>query len=467
MEIDNNDEFRDTIATVDGSGKRIWLYPQKPSGAFHNKRIIVSIVLLTMLFAAPFIKVGGEPLFLFNLFERKFIVLGKIFLPQDFHLFVLGMLLFFVFVILFTVVYGRIWCGWACPQTIFMEMVFRKIEYWLEGDAGAQRKMDKEPMNSNKITRKISKHFIFILLSFLIGNLMLSYLVGVDRLSMLITHPPKENLSLFGGVIFFSALFYFNFSRFREQACIAVCPYGRLQGVLLGKESINIVYDFVRGEPRGRISNKKDEAEKPKGDCIDCKLCVRVCPTGIDIRNGTQMECVNCTACIDACDQIMDKVGKPHGLIRYASQEEVETKKPFHFNLRMKAYTAVLGVLLLAIGFLLIQREKIETTVLRSQGTTFIKLPNDVIRNMYSFQIANKSNEKMNVTFKLKSPKGKLELAGGEVSLEPQKIYSGAFVVDLEKADIKGMKTPLEIEIYAGSELLETVTPNFVSPFAK
>ena len=284
-----DEEFRDTLGTVDAQGKRIWVYPKKPKGAFHNKRLIVSIILLGMLFSGPFIKIGGQPLLLFNFFERKFVLFGVAFWPQDFHLFGLAMIAMFVFVILFTVVFGRIWCGWACPQTIFMEMVFRKIEYWIEGDANQQRKLASAPWTTKKIFKKGAKQLIFIAISILIAHTLMAYLVGIDQVKLIVSSSPFENWTGFLATTFFTGVFYWVFAYFREQACVAVCPYGRLQGVLLNKDSMAVSYDFVRGEPKGLL--KKGITQEGNGDCIDCKLCVHVCPTGIDIRNGTQLEC--------------------------------------------------------------------------------------------------------------------------------------------------------------------------------
>jgi len=306
-----DEQFRDSISTVDKEGKRIWVYPKKPKGRHHNARIIVTIILLGLLFSGPFITIGGHPLLLLNFLERKFVILGMAFWPQDFFLFGIAMITLFVFVILFTTVFGRIWCGWACPQTLFMEMVFRKIEYWIEGDANQQRKLNQAPWNTGKIIKKSSKQLIFLIISVLISHTFMAYLVGIDRVAQLVKSSPVENVAGFTGLIAFTGIFYWLFAYFREQACTVVCPYGRLQGVLLSKESIVVAYDWIRGEKRGKIKN--NQIEEGKGDCIDCKLCVHACPTGIDIRNGTQLECVNCTACIDACDHVMDKVDRPRG----------------------------------------------------------------------------------------------------------------------------------------------------------
>ncbi|MEQ9169287.1 MAG: cytochrome c oxidase accessory protein CcoG, partial [Fulvivirga sp.] len=317
-----DEQFRDGIATVDEEGKRVWVYPKKPKGYFHNLRKVVSAVLLILLFAGPFITISGRPLLLLNIFERKFVIFGQAFWPQDFFLLALLLITFFVFVILFTVVFGRLWCGWACPQTLFMEMVFRKIEYWLEGDANQQRKLNQRNWDFDKIWRKGLKHAIFMLVSIIIAHTVMAYLIGYKEVINIVSQPPTAHLSGFIGLTFFTFIFYGVFSYLREQACIAICPYGRLQGVLLDKKSIAVMYDWLRGEPRGKI--KKNSDEQPKGDCIDCKLCVHVCPTGIDIRNGTQLECVNCTACIDACDEVMVKINKPKGLIRYASYDSIK-----------------------------------------------------------------------------------------------------------------------------------------------
>jgi cytochrome c oxidase accessory protein FixG len=333
------EEFRDNIATVDGAGKRIWVYPKKPAGQYHRRRIAVTVLLLSLLFAGPFLKINGQPFFLLNFFERKFIIFGLAIWPQDFVLIALSLITFFVFIILFTVAFGRIWCGWMCPQTLFMEMVFRKVEYWIEGDANDQRKLNREPMSFHKAWKKSLKHFVFVLISVLIAHTVMSYLVGVDEVIATVQQSPSENLAGFGGLTAFTVIFYYVFAFFREQVCIAVCPYGRLQSVLLNKDSINVAYDSMRGEPRGKL---RKGVTAPKGDCIDCRLCVHVCPTGIDIRNGTQLECVNCTACIDACDDVMLKIGKPKGLIRFASVNAIQNRITKLFTSRVWGYTAVL-----------------------------------------------------------------------------------------------------------------------------
>ncbi len=399
------DEFRDSIATVDEKGKRVWIYPKKPSGRYHNWRILVTVVLLSLLFGGPFLKIGGQPFLLLNVFERKFVILGQAFWPQDFVLLAIVLITFFVFIILFTVVFGRVWCGWMCPQTLFMEMVFRKIEYLIEGDASAQRRLAKEPWNLAKVGKKTLKHFIFIAISILIAHTVLAYMVGIQETWAIVSSSPADNVAGFVSLIAFTGIFYFVFAKFREQACIAVCPYGRLQGVLLTKESIVVAYDWLRGEPRRHLKKQPAIDIKSSGDCIDCKLCVHVCPTGIDIRNGTQLECVNCTACIDACDEVMLKIGKPKGLIRFASYNSIKDGVQKLINGRVIGYSLVLVVLLSVLGFALATRSDVETTVLKVPGTLYQR-ENGFITNLYNIECVNKTFNDISLDIRVAEPLG-------------------------------------------------------------
>ncbi len=313
----NQGTFRDSIATIGASGKREWIYPQQPKGKLYNARTIVGMVCLALMFGVPFIKVNGNPLLLFNIFERKFILFGLTFWPQDFFLLGLTMITFIVFIVLFTILFGRVWCGWTCPQTVFMEILFRRIEYWIEGDASHQKMLNKGPWNREKILKKTTKRLVFFILSFIIANTFLAYVISIDKLWIIISEPVALHIKGLSSLLVLTGVFYSVYAYFREQVCIVICPYGRLQGVLLDKKSLVVAYDYERGEPRAKI--KKNET-RTKGDCIDCNQCVKVCPTGIDIRNGTQLECINCTACIDVCNHMMTSVGLPEGLIRLDSE---------------------------------------------------------------------------------------------------------------------------------------------------
>ncbi len=467
---DEQEAFRDHIGTVDSAGKRIWIYPKKPEGFFTRWRDIVSYVLLIVLFGMPFIRIAGEPFFLLNILERRFVLFGQPFTPQDFHLFVFAMITMIVFIILFTVVFGRIFCGWICPQTIFMENVFRKIEYWIEGDANAQRKLNAASWDGTKLWKKSIKYILFYGVSVIIANTFLSYIIGSDEVIKIITEPVQMHMGGFIAMLIFSGVFYFVFAYMREQVCLVVCPYGRLQGVLLDRDSIVVAYDFVRGEPRTRIKkNKLAETlteDAPKiGDCIDCKLCVQVCPTGIDIRNGTQLECINCTACIDVCDAVMDKVDRPRGLIRYDSYNTIAEGKKRRFTPRMAAYSIVLLLLVGLEIFLISYRSSVETLILRTPGMLYQKVDENHLSNLYNYEVVNKTNrEYQKIEFKLIEHDGEIKLIGKEPNLGKSGQASGSFFIVLEKDDLQGQKNPIYVEVYADGELIEKVKTNFMGP---
>lgn len=457
-----DEAFRDSIATVDEKGKRIWIYPKKPSGRYHNWRIVVTVVLLSLLFGGPFLTINGQPFLLLNIFERRFVILGQAFWPQDFFLLAVVLITFFVFIILFTVVFGRVWCGWMCPQTLFMEMVFRKIEYWIEGDGNDQRKLAKEPWNKIKIFKKTSKHVLFLAISILIAHTVMAYLIGVERTISIIRHSPAENPAGFIGLIAFTGIFYGVYAKFREQACIAVCPYGRLQGVLLVKDSIVIAYDWLRGEPRGRL--KKNQVQTT-GDCIDCKLCVHVCPTGIDIRNGTQLECVNCTACIDACDDVMVKIGKPKGLIRFASYNSIKDGILKIINARVIGYSLVLLALLGILSFALITRSDVETTILKVPGTLYQREPG-FITNLYNVEFVNKTFEAITVQIRVEEPEtATITRADGTIITIPAEGFvKSVYFIRIPEQDVTNARTAIRLGIYHNNKKIETVKAKFIGP---
>lgn len=456
--------FRDHISTVDNRGKRIWVFPKKPFGRLTNYRTIFSYGLLALLFSGPFLKIGGQPLLLLDVLDRRFIIFGQVFWPQDFYLFVIGMITILVFIILFTVVFGRIFCGWICPQTIFMEGVFRKIEYWIEGDYMAQKKLDRQPWDREKIVKKTVKQVLFLLVSSLIMHTFLAYFVGVDKLWQIIVGGPMENTGGFAAMLLFTGLFYGVFGWMREQVCTTICPYGRLQGVLLDRQSIVVAYDHVRGEQRSKFRKDEDRAAVSKGDCIDCNQCVFVCPTGIDIRNGTQLECVNCTACIDACDNIMDRIGKPRGLVRYASEQNIADNKPFVFTGRMKAYTAVLTILIGVLVSLLIIRSDFQTTILRTPGMMFQEREDGTITNLYQVKMVNKTIDEMDVRLELMEPEGRIEMVGGDIKLAAQGIGEGAFFIVIDPAKLDGMNQDVKIGVFSEDKRIQTVKTRFLGP---
>lgn len=464
---EDNDEYRDTIATVDKDGKRIWLYPKKPKGKFFNKRILATIGFLAVFFAVPFIKIGGMPLLMMNFFDRKFVIFGQLFLPHDFVLFGIGMIIFVLFIVLFTVSFGRVWCGWLCPQTVFMEMIFRPIENWLEGDGRRQKNFDQGPMNFDKAWRKTLKHTIYIVFSIIIAHFTMAYIIGVEGVVEVVSQPPSAHLSGFIGLVVFTVLFYYVFSRLREQVCVTICPYGRLQGVLVNRDTMTIIYDFIRGEPRGRLKKNQTEDEQEKqGDCVDCGLCVQVCPTGIDIRNGIQLECVNCTACIDACDDVMEKVGKPKGLIRYASVESVEKKVPYTFSKRSMAYSVVLLALIGIEATLLITRDMVDTTILRVPGQLYQKQDDGGISNLYNAQIVNKTQEDVEVGLSVEDENATVSIVGDvkTVTVPAGGKKEVIFFVKYPEGIINQRKTDLEVLVKSNGEEIDNIGTTFLGP---
>jgi cytochrome c oxidase accessory protein FixG len=461
-----DEEFRNSIATVDKEGRRLWVYAKKPSGHLHRWRIAVTIFLLALLFSGPLIKVNGQPFFLFNFFERKFVLFGQVFWPQDFVLLAVVLITFFVFIILFTVSFGRIWCGWMCPQTLFMEMVFRKIEYWIEGDAPSQRRLNASRLTTEKFLKKASKHSLFILLSLLIAHTLMAYLIGIESTIDIVSRSPTENWAGFLGLTSFTGVFYWVFASFREQACTVVCPYGRLQGVLLGKDSIVVAYDWLRGEPRGKIHKHEPPTHIKKGDCIDCKLCVHVCPTGIDIRNGTQLECVNCTACIDVCDSVMLKIGKPQGLIRFASFNSIRDGVLHLITPRVIGYSIVLIALMTFLGFTLLTRSDVETTVLKIPGTLYQRTDDGFITNLYNIEFVNKTFEGILLDLKAESPASASinRVDGKTIDVPAEGLLKGVFFIKIPEQEIKTIKTEVLIGVYRNDELVETVEVKFIGP---
>jgi len=463
-QFEENDAFRDHLATVDEEGNRKWVYPKKPVGKFYNYRTIISYILLAFLFAGPFIKINGNPLLLLNVLERKFSILGFMFYPQDFYIFGFMMITGIVAIGIFTLVFGRLFCGWVCPQTIFMEMVFRKVEYLIEGDWNKQKKLNKAPWTPLKVLKKGSKHSIFFAIAFLISNTFLAYIIGIEQLQAIVTSPPAEHLVGFISILIFSFVFYLVFSVLREQVCTSVCPYGRLQGVLLDKDSIVVAYDYVRGEKRGRFRKNEDRASVGKGDCVDCKQCVHVCPTGIDIRNGTQLECVHCTACMDACDGIMDKLGMEGGLIRYATENTIEKEEPLTFNRRNVIFSSILVVLMVVMTSFLFLRNKVEITIIRTAGTLFQEQPDNQISNLYNFNVVNKSNEVFDLSLKLESHDGQVKMIGQEsVSIGVGEKKDGTFFVFLSKDHLTSKRTRIKVGVYNGEEKVDESTVNFLS----
>ncbi|PRD46546.1 cytochrome c oxidase accessory protein CcoG [Sphingobacterium haloxyli] len=446
--------------------KRQWIYAKKPAGKLYNYRQWVGYSLLLFLFAAPFIKVNGNPFLIFNIIERKFSIFGSVFYPQDLHIFVFGMLIMMVGIVLFTAVYGRVWCGWTCPQTIFMELIFRRIEYFIEGDWILQRKLNEGPDSDIRAWKKILKHAIFFAISFFISNIFLAYIIGVDALYKIMADPVDQHIVGFASIMVFTVAFYGVFAHLREIVCTTLCPYGRLQGVLLDEKSLTVAYDVNRGEPRGKL---KKQVTEQQGDCVDCKLCVHVCPTGIDIRNGTQLECVNCTACIDACDVVMDKIGKPKRLIGFYSMDDLsgEGKVVEKSNTRAIAYSAILVVLTILFAFLLFNRSKIDARLLRATGSSYQLREDGLVSNLYTLELLNKSGSDIQFKIECADDRIGVQMVNNIYDLKKEGSATLSFFLLIDKSDIGQYKQHVKVNIVSNGEIVETLKTTFIAPPTK
>jgi len=414
--VEDHERFRAELASIQPDGRRRWIFARKPHGRYTTWRTIVSILLIGFLVLDPFVKVGGHQFILLNVLTREFVLFGIPFWPNDFYLVALLFLTGVITIVLFTATLGRIWCGWLCPQTVFMEMIFRKLEWMIEGGPKEQAQRRNGPWTFDRVWRAIVKIVVFAALSFGIANVFLSYVVSSDRLLSYVVDGPLAHLELFMGLAFFTFVFFMVFYRFREQACLIACPYGRYMSALVDENTVAVTYDFTRGESRSKWTKADTDSRKHSvdgrvqraagaGDCVDCHQCVTVCPTGIDIRNGIQLECVNCTACIDACDEVMDKVGMERGLIRYSSLNAVERGTSQVFTRRIKAYLAVWFVFVFAVGVLFATRSDLDVVLLRQPRSTWTGMKEGTA-NFYTLNIINKTSEDLPYELIIVSPTG-------------------------------------------------------------
>jgi cytochrome c oxidase accessory protein FixG len=443
-------------------GKRQWLYPALRKGKLYRWRSVISYVYLVFFFAGPFLRLSGQPFLLLNFIERKFVIMGQVFWPQDIFLFVIATLVFVVFVLLFTIAFGRVFCGWICPQTIFMEMVFRKIEIWIEGDANKRRKLDAAEWNTEKVLKKGGKHFIFILFSFLIANTFLGYVIGSENLLKIITEPVSLHVVGFISIWIFTAVFYLVYSQVRELVCTVICPYGRLQGVLIDKDTMVVAYNDVRGEPRGKIRKAEDQSQT--GDCVDCGLCVAVCPTGIDIRNGTQLECINCTACIDACNDVMSKINRPFNLVGFYSENMIVNNRKPAFTWRMGGYSAIMVLMLSVLSYFIFTRSDLDMTVMRSAGMLYQQQPGNYISNVYNAEIINKSNETKTIIIKATDPAVKIKYIQAPGAIEKGGSVKVVFFVMMPASAVLSPKTTIKLQLLNGQRVAETESTSFIGP---
>lgn len=457
--VDNKDGY--TLPS--NEKKRKWIYAKKPSGKLYNYRQIVGYGLLLFLVIAPFLKINGNPFLMFNIVERKFSIFGNVFFPQDLHIFVFGMLIIMVCIVLFTAIFGRVWCGWTCPQTIFMELVFRRIEYLIEGDWIQQRRLNEGPNTDARAWKKLLKHTIFLFISFVISNIFLAYIIGVEALYEIITAPIEEHRVGLISIVVFTLVFYAVFAYVREIVCTTICPYGRLQGVLLDDQSTTVAYNEKRGEPRGK--QRKGVSDLEKGDCVDCELCVHVCPTGIDIRQGIQLECVSCTACIDACDAVMDKINKPRGLIGFYSLGEIEGKGEFKRNRTRHAIYGVILVFLIGVfGYMIFTRSDIGGSLLRATGSSYQLRPDGTVSNLYTLELLNKSGREIDFEIVPATADMDIQLVNNISTLNKDGSAKLSFFMIADRKDIESYKTPVKVHILSDGKIVETMKTTFIAP---
>ncbi len=359
----------------------------------------MAYALMFVFFIIPHLRVGGRPVFLMDLPHRQFTLMGYTFLPTDTLLFMFALGSVVVGIFLATALFGRVWCGWACPQTVYLEFLFRPIGRWFDGGYTGSRNLDKQ--HRWFTPKRLAKYITFFLLSLFVAHTFLAYFVGRDQLLSWMTQSPFDHPQMFLTVAVMTGIVWFNFTYFREQTCLIVCPYGRWQAALIDRQSLIVTYDVNRGEPRALGTKQRDPGA---GDCISCSACVQTCPTGIDIRNGLQMECVHCTQCMDACDDVMTRIGKPTGLIRYSSQDSIEGKPFKLLRPRVVLYPLVLAVLLSALAYNLATKAPADVTVLRGLDAPFVEEQDGTIANQLRIKIANRRSATTPFTISVELP---------------------------------------------------------------
>ncbi len=439
------------LSTLDAQGKRIWIRPKISKGRFWKARRVVAWALIALFAAIPYLRMNGKPVMLFDIARREFTLFGTTFLPTDTMLLMLLLVGIFLMIFLLTAIFGRAWCGWACPQTVYMEYLYRPIERLFEGDRGKQMRLDREGPN----LRRVAKWVVFLLLSIFLAHTFLAYFVGVDELARWIRRSPLQHPTAFLVMAGTTLLMFLDFAWFREQTCLVACPYGRFQSVLLDRRSLIVGYDGERGEPRGR-PRKNDPPGRSYGDCIDCKACVITCPTGIDIRNGLQMECIACTQCIDACDGIMDRIGRPRGLVRYGSVDGFEKKPSRVLRPRVVIYPLLLALVFGALGVALARRGAADVTVLRGIGAPFIETPSGEIANQIRIKIVNRSGADRTYTLSIAEPAG-LSIIAPEnpVAIADGKSVTATIFVNAPRDAFRNGQLPVVFRIDDGAGFVE------------
>ncbi len=451
------------LSTLNEDGTRRWVRPELAAGPFYYRRLVVAWLLIASFVGLPFLRVGGKPAFLFDVLHRRFTFFGATFLPTDTVLLMLLMLTIFLTIFLLTALFGRVWCGWGCPQTVYMEFVFRPIERLFDGNRQKQLALDRK---GGWQPKRILKFAVFAVLSFLVANVFLAWFIGVEELWRWMALSPVEHPAGFAIVAGTTALMFIDFVWFREQMCVVACPYARIQAALLDKNSLIVAYDSTRGEPRGKLQRVKTE-DLAIGDCIDCKACVYTCPTNIDIREGLQMECISCTQCIDACDAVMDKIHKPHGLIRYTSQEKLLTGKGKVLRVRVVLYPIAIVLIGGALGWLATHRVAAEVTVLRGIGAPFTEAADGTVTNQVRLKIQNRTDATRSYALALRQAAGMKWIAPeNPLQVPADHAVTTTMFVESQPGVIQS-EWPIEIHVDDGNGFTADVPFRLLGPGAK
>jgi cytochrome c oxidase accessory protein FixG len=437
----------DRPSSFDDQGRRRKIHPTPVSGFFHRRRELLKFVLILFFLSVPWIKVNGHPLLLLDIQNRIFSLFGVVFRAHDLPIVVLFLLLFTTTIGWLTTLYGRVWCGWACPQTVFIEFVYRRIETWIEGDAITRRKMDQGPFTFDRFAKLAIKWALFLAFTLVITHSLLAVFVGTERLPVLLSSPPSENLFFFLFTWILTGILLLDFGFLREQFCIVMCPYGKMQSVFQDAHSLAITYDSARGEPRRSIDTKTH------GDCIDCYKCVQVCPTGIDIRRGSnQLECIGCTACADACDSVMERLKKPLGLIKYNS--EAQSGHGFlarFFKGRVLAYEVFFLILITILSLTLSRRTDFSVEIFKVRGAPYTQIDSEWLSNSFHLELGNESFHAK--TFTVELPEGvnpssiRLLIPNNSVELKSGAIQQIPLTIEFKKELLTLGKTMLPLEV--------------------
>ncbi len=454
-----------TLGTMKPDGTRIKLHPADVKGKWMTRRRVVFALLIVLYLVMPLIQIGGKPAIQLDAGARRFFLFGATFNAQDFWMVLLLVLSFAFGLLAVTAWRGRVWCGWACPQTVFLEGVYRPIEHFFEGSREQRLKLDAAPWTAKKFGLRAAKSTVFLFVSLNIAQAAAAIFVGPRELLSMIMEGPGAHSTAFFLVMGFTAVLMFNFTWFREQFCVVLCPYGRLQSVLHDKDSITVSYFEKRGEPRGKVAKAPTAA--PKGDCVDCNRCVVVCPTGIDIRNGLQMECLACLQCVDACDDVMHKLKRPPELIGFASHHELIGDRRTVMRPRLAVYAALMLLSLGTLGFSLATRTPFESNVIRTRGSNPFVIDDDAIRNPFEIHLVNKNPEPSRFHLSLSGPVP-IEVVLGTPDVELASLTDARVpaMVTIKRDQVKGpVQLTLEItDSYSGVVKRQPIP--FLSPMS-